>query len=117
MAALGISHLYASPILTARSGSMHGYDAVDPTTINPELGGEDGLRRLVAALRREGLGLVVDIVPNHMGIGSQNGWWLDVLEHGQASEYARFFDIDWHNGNPLLDGKILLPVLGRPYGE
>ncbi len=117
MARLGISHLYASPILTARPGSMHGYDVVDPTRVNPELGGEDGFRRLVAALRAERLGLVVDIVPNHMAIGNQNPWWLDVLRHGRASRHAHVFDIDWHPDNPLLDGKVLVPVLGQPYGE
>ncbi|HYS48237.1 MAG TPA: malto-oligosyltrehalose synthase [Xanthobacteraceae bacterium] len=116
-AALGVSHLYASPILTARAGSTHGYDVVDPTRVNPRLGGEDGLRRLVAALRQAGLGLVVDIVPNHMAIGRENPWWLDVLEHGRASRHARFFDIDWEPEDAALRGKVLLPVLGRPYGE
>jgi (1->4)-alpha-D-glucan 1-alpha-D-glucosylmutase len=117
MARLGISHLYSSPILTARVGSMHGYDVTDPTRINPELGGEDGFRHLVAALRAEGLGLIVDIVPNHMAVGAANPWWQDVLRHGQASPYARVFDIDWHPDDPLLDGKLLIPVLGRQYGE
>ena len=96
LAALGISHLYASPILTARPGSMHGYDVTDPTKVNPELGGEAGLRRLVATLRAAGLGLIVDIVPNHMAAGGvENPWWGDVLRHGRNSSYARFFDIDW----------------------
>jgi len=117
MARLGISHLYSSPILTARAGSMHGYDVTDPTRVNPELGGEDGFRDLVAALRAEGLGLIVDIVPNHMAADSANPWWRDVLRHGQASPCARFFDIDWHPDNPSLEGKLLLPVLGRPYGD
>ncbi|MEO8716206.1 MAG: alpha-amylase family glycosyl hydrolase, partial [Acetobacteraceae bacterium] len=117
MARLGVSHLYASPILTARAGSMHGYDVVDPTRVNPELGGEDGFRRMVAALRAENLGLIVDIVPNHMAIGAANPWWQDVLRHGRASAHGDVFDIDWYNGNPLLDGKVLLPVLGAPYGE
>src|SRR3954463_4505601 len=81
--ALGISHLYASPILVARSGSTHGYDVIDHTRINPELGGEEDFRRLVAALRENGLGVIVDIVPNHMAVGgSDNPWWLDVLENG-----------------------------------
>ena len=82
-AALGISHLYLSPILTARLGSTHGYDIVDPTQINAELGGEEGFRRLVQALRKAGMGLIIDIVPNHMGVGgSENPWWQHVLEWG-----------------------------------
>jgi (1->4)-alpha-D-glucan 1-alpha-D-glucosylmutase len=117
MARLGVSHLYSSPILTARAGSMHGYDGVDPTRVSPALGGETGFRRMVAALRAEGLGLVVDIVPNHMAIGRENPWWQDVLRHGRASRHGDVFDIDWHPDNPLLDGKVLLPVLGKPYGE
>lgn len=118
MAGLGVSHLYASPILTARAGSMHGYDVVDPTRINPELGGEEGYRRLVAALRRAGLGIILDIVPNHMAVGgSDNPWWLDLLQNGPRSPYAGFFDIDWMTPAPHLRGKILAPFLGRPYGE
>jgi hypothetical protein len=74
--------LYASPITTARPGSMHGYDVIDPTRVNPELGGEEALRKLVAALRAAGLGLIVDIVPNHMAAGAENAWWFDVLRHG-----------------------------------
>jgi malto-oligosyltrehalose synthase len=118
LADLGISHLYASPIMTARAGSMHGYDVVDPTTINPELGGEAAFRNMVAALRRAGLGIIVDIVPNHMAVGgSDNPWWLDVLQNGQQSLFAQFFDIDWESDDPLIKGKVLAPVLGRPYGE
>jgi (1->4)-alpha-D-glucan 1-alpha-D-glucosylmutase len=116
-AALGISHVYASPIMTARSGSTHGYDVVDPTRINPELGGEDEFRRFVEELRRNDLGLILDIVPNHMAIGSANAWWMDVLARGRESPYARYFDIDWSPPNRHLQGKVLLPVLGRPYGE
>jgi (1->4)-alpha-D-glucan 1-alpha-D-glucosylmutase len=116
-AALGISHIYASPIMAARRGSMHGYDAVDATRINPELGGEDAFRRFVAELRRHELGLIVDIVPNHMAAGSDNAWWMDVLRHGRGSAYAHYFDIDWEPPNRGLTNKILLPVLGRPYGE
>ena len=113
MAALGISHLYSSPILTARAGSMHGYDVTDPTRVNPELGGEDGLRSLVAALRAAGLGLIVDIVPNHMAAGGmENPWWADVLRNGRESRYATFFDIDWD-----VNDKLLAPFLGKPYGE
>jgi len=91
---LGISHIYASPLLTARAGSMHGYDTVDHASINPELGGEAALRRLVAALRAHSMGLILDIVPNHMAVGGHdNAWWLDVLELGRASPYAAFFDV------------------------
>jgi len=115
---LGISHLYASPIGTARSGSNHGYDVVDPTRINPELGGEDGFRALAAALKAEGLGIILDIVPNHMAVGGDdNLWWMDVLEHGPGSRYARFFDIDWHPDDPAMQGKLLAPFLGEQYGE
>jgi malto-oligosyltrehalose synthase len=117
MARLGISHLYASPITTARSGSMHGYDVIDPTRVNPELGGEEGLGRLVTALRKAGLGLIVDIVPNHMAVGAENAWWFDVLKHGRASRYASHFDIDWNAEDPMLRGKVLLPVLGNPLNE
>jgi (1->4)-alpha-D-glucan 1-alpha-D-glucosylmutase len=117
LAALHVSHLYASPILTARSGSMHGYDLIDPTQVNPELGGEQGFRRLVAALRESGLGIIVDIVPNHMAVGNDNPWWMDLLSRGRKSRYARYFDIDWNPTDPALCGKVLLPVLGRPYGE
>jgi (1->4)-alpha-D-glucan 1-alpha-D-glucosylmutase len=116
-AALGVSHIYASPIMTARPGSPHGYDVIDPAHVNPELGGEDELRRLVAELRRHALGLIVDIVPNHMAIGNGNRWWTDVLARGLDSPYARYFDIDWQPPNPNLRGKVLLPVLGRPYGD
>jgi (1->4)-alpha-D-glucan 1-alpha-D-glucosylmutase len=118
LAAIGVSHLYSSPILTARAGSMHGYDVTDPTRVNPELGGEDGLRDLVAALRRAGLGLIVDIVPNHMAVGgADNAWWTDVLRHGPSSRYASYFDIDWDINDPLLRGKVLAPFLGKPYGQ
>ncbi|MEW9855028.1 malto-oligosyltrehalose synthase [Novosphingobium sp. M1R2S20] len=111
LAELGVSHLYASPITTAAKGSTHGYDVTDPTRVNPELGGEDGLLRLTAALRDHGLGLIIDIVPNHMGVaGDENAWWMDVLEHGEQSAYARVFDIDWHE-------RIVLPVLGTPLAE
>ena len=117
MAELGISHLYASPITAARAGSMHGYDVIDPTRVNPELGGEEGLVRLVEALRRRGLGLIVDIVPNHMAASLENPWWADLLQHGEASRYARSFDIDWETEDPRLRGRVLLPVLGKPLHE
>src|SRR5947209_7598023 len=108
---LGVTHLYLSPILTAARGSTHGYDVTDPTTVSPELGGPEGLARLSAAARARGMGLVVDIVPNHVGIDKpqQNPWWWDVLRHGRASPHATFFDIDWDLDE---DGRIVLPVLG-----
>ncbi|MEB3981949.1 malto-oligosyltrehalose synthase [Mycobacterium sp. 663a-19] len=107
---LGVSHLYLSPILTAVRGSSHGYDVTDPTTVSGELGGPDGLARLSAAARARGMGLVVDVVPNHVGIDQpeQNPWWWDVLRRGRSSPYAAFFDIDWDLG----DGRIILPLLG-----
>jgi (1->4)-alpha-D-glucan 1-alpha-D-glucosylmutase len=118
IASLGISHVYTSPILTARPGSIHGYDVIDPTQVNPELGGEDSFRRFVVALRGFGLGLIVDIVPNHMAVGaSENPWWSDVLKHGRASRFAGFFDIDWDSAQPGLQGKVLAPFLGKPYGQ
>src|SRR3954451_21023399 len=114
---LGISHVYSSPILTSQAGSIHGYDVIDPTVVDPELGGEPGLRRFVAALRAAGLGLIVDIVPNHMAVGgSNNPWWREVLRHGRASRYADFFDIDWDCPDPGLRGKVLAPFLGGPEG-
>jgi malto-oligosyltrehalose synthase len=116
-AKLGISHVYASPITTARPGSMHGYDVIDPTRVNPELGGEDALRRFVAALRAAGLGLIVDIVPNHIAAVAANLWWLHVLRHGPQSRYAPYFDIDWNAEDEALRGKVLLPVLGKPLRE
>ncbi|MBO1073883.1 malto-oligosyltrehalose synthase [Roseomonas marmotae] len=118
LASLGISHLYASPILQARAGSTHGYDTTDHRHVNPELGGEPALRRLVAALRQHGMGLLLDIVPNHMGVGGDdNPVWLDVMAHGPEGRYAQFFDIDWQSDDPELRGKMLAPFLGRPYGE
>jgi (1->4)-alpha-D-glucan 1-alpha-D-glucosylmutase len=118
LAALGISHVYASPILQARAGSTHGYDMVDPTRLNAELGGDDGFAELVAALRAAGLGLIVDFVPNHMGVlCADNPWWLDVLEWGPASPHARAFDIEWRGLPFRARPGVLVPVLGRPYGE
>lgn len=118
LAALGISHLYASPIFKARTGSTHGYDIIDPTCINPELGGEPALKRLVTRLRAAGMGLILDIVPNHMGVGgSENPWWQHVLEWGRQSPYAEWFDIDWNRADPALQGKVLLPFLGDQYGR
>ncbi|MDG5486313.1 malto-oligosyltrehalose synthase [Mycolicibacterium gadium] len=110
--ALGVSHLYLSPILTAAEGSTHGYDVTDPLTVSAALGGADGLARLSAAARSRGIGLVVDIVPNHVGVDDpqQNQWWLDVLTRGRDSPYSSYFDIDW-DLDP--EGRIVLPVLGE----
>jgi (1->4)-alpha-D-glucan 1-alpha-D-glucosylmutase len=110
-ARLGVSHLYLSPILAARKGSMHGYDVVDHTRINPELGTEAELRALAADLRARRMGLIVDIVPNHMGIGPENALWEDVLANGERSRYARWFDITWNAGGSR-DRKVVLPILG-----
>jgi (1->4)-alpha-D-glucan 1-alpha-D-glucosylmutase len=115
---LGVSHVYCSPITRARPGSLHGYDVVDHREVNPELGGREGFDRFAAAARAHGLGLVLDLVPNHMGvIGAHNPWWADVLENGPASAYAGFFDINWHPFNRELEGKVLVPVLGEAYGD
>jgi (1->4)-alpha-D-glucan 1-alpha-D-glucosylmutase len=113
LADLGVSHLYTSPILQARSGSTHGYDVVDPTRVSTELGGEAGLRDLVAALHAAGMGLIVDLVPNHMTTSEENPWWVETLRGGPAAEAARVFDIDWDAGG----GKVRLPVLGGPLEE
>lgn len=116
-AALGISHLYCSPVLRARPGSEHGYDVVDHAQLYPELGTRAEFDRLVAALHGHGMGLLLDIVPNHMGVlGGDNGWWLDVLENGASSAHAQYFDIDWESPDPALTGKVLLPMLGDQYG-
>jgi (1->4)-alpha-D-glucan 1-alpha-D-glucosylmutase len=118
LAALGVSDIYASPFLAARPGSTHGYDVVDHARLNPEIGTESDLDALAAALRARGMGLVLDVVPNHMCIASDlNHWWNDVLENGRSSPFAPFFDIDWHPPKSELDEKILLPVLGQQYGR
>lgn len=118
LARLGISHVYASPIFEARPGSTHGYDVTDPNRLNPELGTEADFRAMIAAVRDAGLGLILDIVPNHMGIGgASNRFWLDVLEWGEASRFASWFDIDWNSDRPGLAGKVLVPFLGAHYGE
>src|SRR5690348_1266734 len=110
---LGISHLYCSPILMARPGSMHGYDVADPTRVNPEIGSVDDLRALAADLHGRDMGILLDIVPNHMGIGPSNPFWEDVLTHGMHSRYAAWFDIDWQ----AADHKVVLPVLGDEINE
>src|SRR4051794_5779099 len=115
---LGITHLYASPFMKARHGSTHGYDVVDHTQFNPELGGEDGFERLDAALRQHDVGLILDFVPNHVGVHfADNPWWLDVLEWGPASEHAASFDIDWDILPYRARPGVLLPILGCSYGE
>ncbi len=117
LAALGISHVYCSPYFRARSGSTHGYDVVDHNALNPEIGTAEDFERFVAALRAHDMGHIVDIVPNHVGIlGADNAWWMDVLENGEASVYAAFFDIDWAPSNRQRAHKVLVPVLGEPYG-
>ncbi|MEO8381514.1 MAG: malto-oligosyltrehalose synthase, partial [Acidobacteriota bacterium] len=108
---LGISDLYASPLLRARSGSTHGYDIVDANALSPDLGTEADLDELHAELQRRGMGVLLDIVPNHMAASHENAWWVSVLENGPQSRFLHYFDIDWRND------KVLLPVLGRPYGE
>ncbi len=118
LAKLGISHCYASPYLRARPGSMHGYDIVDHNCLNPEVGSVEDYELFIDELRRHEMGQILDIVPNHMGVmGSDNAWWLDVLENGEASEYAEFLDIDWNPIKDELQGKVLIPVLEDQYGN
>src|SRR5215468_8129871 len=114
---LGISHIYASPILTARRGSMHGYDVIDPTRLNPELGPDADFAGFQEKLRSLGMGMILDIVPNHMSASSENLWWMDVLENGPESTYASYFDIDWYPPLRTLEGKVLLPILGGPFAD
>ena len=117
LATLGISHVYASPIFKAAPRSMHGYDVVDYGQLNPEIGSRAEFDAFVAALHAHDMGLILDFVPNHMGIGDgENRWWLDVLENGRHSPYAAYFDIDWEPIKPELQGKVLLPILGDQYG-
>jgi (1->4)-alpha-D-glucan 1-alpha-D-glucosylmutase len=113
---LGISDFYSSPIFEARPGSMHGYDVTRHDRLNPELGGDEGFLSFSAELQRQGLGLLLDIVPNHMGVGNDSVWWQDVLENGHASQYSEYFDIDWKPLKPALRNKLLLPILGNQYG-
>ncbi len=118
LSALGVSHVYCSPYVEARAGSTHGYDVVDPRRLDPALGSEEDFAAFVAALRRHGMGQILDWVPNHVGIAlGQNPWWRDLLAFGPASSYADFFDVDWTPGRRELRGKVLLPVLGDPYGD
>lgn len=118
---LGITDLYASPRFKARSGSSHGYDVADPLRVNSELGTEQEFDRLTARLREYNMGLLLDIVPNHMAVSTENPWWMDVLESGRESRYARFFDIDWQPQGPkvaeLLNNRVILPILPDAYGR
>jgi len=115
---LGISDCYASPILKARAGSTHGYDVCDHRQLNPALGSEQEFDAFTSALRERGMGLIVDVVPNHMGIGDPcNEWWMDVLENGPSSPYASYFDIDWQPVKHELENKVLLPILEDQYGN
>ena len=114
---LGISDLYLSPILASRKGSTHGYDVIDPTRVNPDLGTEEEFTTLQTELQNRGMGLLLDIVPNHMAANAENPWWMDVLENGTQSAFAAYFDVEWHPHARSLEGRILLPVLGRPFGE
>jgi len=116
--ALGITDIYVSPVFAARPGSQHGYDVVDPGVVNSELGGEEGLRLLSRHLAQRGMGLLLDFVPNHMCVaGGTNRFWIDVLENGPSSPFARYFDIDWTPPKPDLAGQVLLPILGDQYGR
>src|SRR5512138_1497695 len=119
LAELGITDVYASPILRARKGSPHGYDVVDSTALNPELGSEEDFTRLHEQLGKLAMGFLLDIVPNHMAASEENAWWMSVLENGKRSRFLHYFDIDWR---PVTSGgrteeKVLLPILGKPYGE
>jgi len=114
---LGISDLYASPFFKARKRSPHGYSVTNPLVINPELGSQVSFNALVRVLNSRGLGLLVDFVPNHMAMSHDNPWWLEVLENGPGSPFAVFFDIDWHPLNRVMEGRVLQPVLGAPYGQ
>lgn len=114
---LGISHCYSSPLLCARSGSLHGYDIIDHNRFYPKIGSKEDFYEFSDELHRNGMGLILDIVPNHMGIGKENIWWTDVLENGQTSEFSSYFDIDWTPHKKELQGKVLVPILGKQYGK
>jgi (1->4)-alpha-D-glucan 1-alpha-D-glucosylmutase len=114
---LGVTDIYASPLLQARTGSSHGYDVTDTSHLNSEIGSEQEFEALTDELLTRGMGLLLDIVPNHMAASSENPWWMGVLENGSSSTFASFFDIDWHPPRASLANKVLLPILGRPYAE
>ena len=115
---MGISHLYFSPILKAKSGSTHGYDVTDSTQLNPEIGTTQEFEDLVKLLRSKSIGILLDIVPNHMYIGNnENPWWNSILEKGELSPFSNYFDIDWHPPKRIFDNKVFLPLLDRVFGE
>ena len=114
---LGITDLYSSPVFKARRGSLHGYSVTNPMELNPELGSTAAFDTLLQRLKSRGMGLLFDIVPNHMALSPDNPWWMEVLENGPSSPYAVFFDIDWHPACVPLEGKVLVPILGKPYGQ
>lgn len=115
--ALGISDIYASPLFKPRSESTHGYDTVDYGEFNPKLGTGEDFDALASALAERDMGILLDVVPNHMGVSTENDWWTDVLKQGPSSQYSRYFDIDWRPQNRALDDKVLLPILGDHYGQ
>ena len=114
---LGITDLYASPLLQAKRGSPHGYDVADPSHLNPELGTDEEFDSLVAELQKYDMGLLLDIVPNHMAATSENPWWMDLLEDGPRSSFASHFDVDWHPPSRSLENRVLLPILGKTYAQ
>jgi (1->4)-alpha-D-glucan 1-alpha-D-glucosylmutase len=114
---LGITDIYSSPLLQSRRGSGHGYDSTDPTRIDSDLGSEQQFEAFQADLQKRGMGLLLDVVPNHMAASDENPWWMDLLENGPASVYSAYFDVDWHPPSRILDNKILLPVLGSVYAD
>jgi (1->4)-alpha-D-glucan 1-alpha-D-glucosylmutase len=118
LTALGVSDVYASSYLAARPGSPHGYDIASHNALNPEIGTEEEYHAFVGAVQAAGMGQILDVVPNHMGIAAGcNPWWNDVLENGPSSPYAEFFDIDWDPVKRQLANKVLLPILGDQYGR
>lgn len=115
---LGISHLYSSPILKSKSGSTHGYDVTDPLQLNPEIGTIEDFNNLIKTLHSHNLGIIVDMVPNHMYIGNnENPWWNSILEKGEQSPFSYFFDIEWHPPKRIFDNKVFLPLLDQPFGK
>ncbi len=114
---LGVTDLYASPLLQAKRGSPHGYDVTDPSHLNPELGTDEEFDAMVAELHAHEMGLLLDIVPNHMAASGENPWWMDLLEDGPRSAFASHFDVDWHPPSRSLENRVLLPILGKPYAE
>ncbi len=114
---LGITELYASPLFQARRGSLHGYSVTNPMEINREIGSRSSFDTLVRRLKSRGMGILFDIVPNHMALSHENPWWMDVLENGPGSPYALFFDVDWHPPSGVLEGRVLLPILGKHYSQ